>query len=196
MTYVELIVVMSIMSIMSAIVFFNYQSFQSRIEIKSLSNDIALKVVQAQKEAMSGQLAPVAQQVYQANNGLLDSWRPSYGVFFDKQSSKAFSFFADLDNSAVHFDGTQACSSNIECLDSININKSYYVSDLNIVCDSGAQASVNNFSVTFTRPDSKADIESVPSAGCSIYSASVNLSSPNGATSSIVIYNSGRIQFK
>ncbi len=82
MTYVELIVVLTIFSIMSAVVIFDYNSFQSRIVIKNLSNDIALKIGEAQKNAMSGKLPPLDQQNFLKENGIID-WRPSYGVYFN-----------------------------------------------------------------------------------------------------------------
>lgn len=181
MTYVELIVVLAIFSIMSSIVMFNYRDFQSKVEIKSLSNDIALRIVQAQKDAMSGKLTQ--------NGG--NDWKPAYGVYFDKGDStnKEFIYFADLSNDSFY-------QSNEE-LETININKSYYISDLNIVC-SGTTAliPVSSLSVTFKRPDSKAVIQSVPDASCTVYYAVINFSSPNSASSFITIYSSGRIQIK
>ncbi|KKQ07855.1 MAG: hypothetical protein US18_C0006G0001, partial [Parcubacteria group bacterium GW2011_GWB1_36_5] len=48
MTYVELIVVLSIFAVMSSIVLFNYGEFQAKVDIKNLASDIALKIVEAQ----------------------------------------------------------------------------------------------------------------------------------------------------
>ncbi|WP_146755300.1 type II secretion system protein, partial [Shigella flexneri] len=61
MTYVELIVVLSIFATISSVVIFNYGAFQDRIDIKNLSSDIGLKIVEAQKSSLSGQLPPVDQ---------------------------------------------------------------------------------------------------------------------------------------
>ena len=47
MTYIELIVVLSIFAVMSSVVIFNYGLFQARIDIKNLASDIALKFVEA-----------------------------------------------------------------------------------------------------------------------------------------------------
>ena len=57
MTYVELIVVLSIFSIMTSVVLFNYGAFQAKVDIKNLASDIALKIVEAQKSALSGKLS-------------------------------------------------------------------------------------------------------------------------------------------
>ncbi len=216
MSYVELIVVLSIFSIMSSIVLFNYRDFQSQVEIKSLANNIALKITQAQKEAMSGKTTTV---------GSGDSWQPSYGLFFGKNSPKNFIYFADLDNSALSSEyayntNSSACDG-YECLDTINLNNNYNISNLRVYCNNadvsgsvdvvpgpvgistvsdtvGGSAvskggAVDSMSVTFTRPDSKAYIQSNPDAGCLITSAIISLSSGN-STSNVKIYSSGRIQ--
>jgi prepilin-type N-terminal cleavage/methylation domain-containing protein len=54
MTYVELIVVLSIFSVISTIVIFNYKEFQAKVDIRNLANDVALKIVQAQKNSTTG----------------------------------------------------------------------------------------------------------------------------------------------
>ena len=56
MTYVELIVVLSIFSAMTSVVLFNYGEFQAKVDIKNLASDIALKIVEAQKSSLSGKL--------------------------------------------------------------------------------------------------------------------------------------------
>ena len=70
-TYVELIVVLSIFAIMSSVVIFNYGSYQTNVDIKVMANNIALKIVQAQKDATSGKWNP---------NELDNNWKPSYGI--------------------------------------------------------------------------------------------------------------------
>ena len=44
MTYVELIVVLSIFAVLSSVAIFNYGSFQDKVDIKNLGSDIALKI--------------------------------------------------------------------------------------------------------------------------------------------------------
>jgi prepilin-type N-terminal cleavage/methylation domain-containing protein len=56
MTYVELIVVLSIAGIIASISLFNYKDFQDRVDMKNLANDIALKIVEAQKSSIAGKI--------------------------------------------------------------------------------------------------------------------------------------------
>mgnify|MGYP003797632051 CR=1 FL=1 len=218
MTYVELIVVLSIFAIMSSVVILNYGNFETKVEIKTLSNDIAQKVVQAQKFAMSGKSVPKKQQEYMIDNGI--NWTPSYGVYFSQDFPKKFVYFADLNNSASNSNfaynfnsvvNANNCSE-IECLEVSDINKDYSINSIQMVFPldscSGASGSssgsssdetytfsnVEELSVTFTRPDSRAVIQSVPVFNCSPSFAVVNLSSANNAKSIIKIYPSGRIQ--
>src|SRR3989344_4815832 len=83
MSYVELIVVLSIFSVMTSVVLFNYGSFQAKVDIKNLASDIALKVVEAQKSSLSGKLLPPTHIPPNPN-----TWKPSYGLFFDADSNK------------------------------------------------------------------------------------------------------------
>ena len=48
MTYIELIVVLSIFAVMTSIVLFDYGGFQAKVDIKNLASDVALQIVQAQ----------------------------------------------------------------------------------------------------------------------------------------------------
>src|SRR3989339_2191712 len=87
MSYIELIVVLSIFSAMTSIVLFNYGDFQARVDIKNLASDIALKVVEAQKMSLSGQSPPQEQYNLIASPS---TWKPSYGVSFDLTSPTQF----------------------------------------------------------------------------------------------------------
>lgn len=151
MTYVELIVVLSIMSIMSAVVLFNYQDFQTKVDMKNLSSEIAQKLTQAQKFSMSGEDVPLTKQVDKATN-----WKPSYGIFFSKNNTKKFTYFTDLNNSLTNslsinsYDGYSSgnpflCNSdNKECLDVVDINKNYSISNMKIIFASGSCEDLNS----------------------------------------------------
>lgn len=193
MTYVELIVVLSIFGIMSSVVLFNYRDFNSQMEIKSLANDIALKIVQVQKDAMSGKLAPIKQQQTLSEMGIID-WKPSYGLYFNtEKSSKSFVYFADLDGNFIYNKDTSGYN-DVECIDEIKINSKYSIGKLTVYCPIGERI-VNNLAITFTRPDSVATIVSYPDIGCLISSAVINVTD-GSINNNITVYSSGRIQIK
>lgn len=191
MTYVELIVVLSIFSVMTSIVLFNYGKFQEKVDIKNLSNDIALKIVEAQKSALSGQL-PL--QSYGPG------WKPSYGVYFDLSgsgSNKSFAFFTDLDQSRNYTDSSFCPSpgSSGECLEKINITKANRISDITVFYQDGTSATVlTNLSLTFTRPNSAAIVSSNGTALPNVSYVQITIASPSLITARIKAYSSGRIQ--
>src|ERR1035437_1408114 len=91
MSYIELIVVLTIFSVISSVVIFNYGNFQAKVDIKNLASDIALQVVQAQKSSLSGLLPPLAQELL-----VIPGWKPSYGVYFTTSDKTDFIYFVDV----------------------------------------------------------------------------------------------------
>jgi len=188
MTYVELIVVLSIFAIMSAISFFNYGTFQKKVDIKVLANDIALQIIQAQKDALSGKL-PLT--------GSFDSGKPSYGVYFNTESPNEFIYFANLNNiNSFDKEGDLI-------LDKIIITKNNFISGVGTYYPDNPLGNLNpvsskslNLAITFTRPNSGASIYSNGELITGIEYAQISISSPgaNPVTSHIKVYPSGRVQ--
>lgn len=192
MTYVELIVVLGIFAVMSAIVMFNYGEFQAKVDIKNWAGDIALKIVEAQKSSLSGVLS--------SHTPVVIPWKPSYGVYFSTVSvngadNKNFIYFADLDQSE-DFDGA-ICTASSECLDIITITKGNLIEKIEKCADAGCSSpvSIDTLSVVFKRPDSRAIFSTSPSLTVtgSEY-VQMTIKSPKTATAKIKIYPSGRIQ--
>lgn len=176
MTYIELIVVLSIFAIMSTALLFNYSTFTDQVNLQNLSQDIALQIVTAQKSALSGVLPNVGG----AGSALVSTnpdWKPAYGVYFDSTPgtgttapNKQIIPFVDTSNNKF-YDPTgnpNACNSSnpgqpdTECSDIININSGDYISRICAIASltSGTQTCINpdptSVSITFTRPDSSA----------------------------------------
>ena len=184
MTYIELIVVLSIFSVMSGVVLFNYRTFQAKVDIKNLANDIALKIVQAQKEALSGKSQSVS-----------FATAPAYGVSFNTSTdNKSFIYFADLNNDNICEDLDNACASaNGEVLDKINITKGSFISAL-AVTGTGICSPVGGLTVVFTRPYSDATMNT-DQAGCTgISYTAITITSPESVSAIIKVFASGRIQ--
>ncbi|MCF7834096.1 MAG: type II secretion system GspH family protein [Candidatus Pacebacteria bacterium] len=193
MTYVELIVVMSIFATMSGVILFNYNEFQEKINIKVLGGEIAMKIVEAQKKAVGGERIGLTQS----------SWRPSYGVLFNdlgaqsRDVGESFIFWIDLDNDKFFND--VSCTPGVdECLDKVLIPKGIKISKLKFVeQEEGRESTVDEMSIVYTRPnasptfaDSEGLLPYMP-----IY-AEIEIKSPNDITGSIRVYSSGRIEIK
>lgn len=188
MTYVELVVVLGIFSVLSAVILFNYDNFLSKVDTKVLANDIALQLVDGQKSAVGGQWNSLASS----------TWKPSYGVYFNLTSgantgSKVFYSFADLDNNKK-YDERFTCPGN-ECLERFSITKGDFISAINSVPLTGSSTPVTGpIAVTFTRPDSAASF--CPTTGSCLSNVNyleIVVSSPSGVTATIRAYASGRV---
>lgn len=185
MSYVELIVVLSIFSVLSSVAIYNYGDFQAKVDIKNLASDVALKIVEAQKSSLSGLLPP---KVFP------DGWDPSYGVYFDLATdNKGFIYFTDLNNS-IFFNGTNCTG---ECLSKIALTKGNYISGISVFYRGNpTPTNPNNLTVTFSRPNSGALIRfsgAIVNPALIDY-ARITVSLAKGTTSAIKIFPSGRIQ--
>jgi len=197
MTYVELIVVLSIFALMTSIVLFDYKKFEDKVNIKVLANDIALKIVEAQKLAIAGK--------WNANVTLLD-WKPAYGVYFDYKNNagggdKKFIFFTDL-NQDYYYSDSNFCNYlndvNIECLEKIDITKGNYISKIENFVNNIPTEITSSFAITFKRPDSSANFYikntyGIPELLITDY-IKITISSSSGFSAFIRIEPSGRIQ--
>lgn len=185
MTYVELIVVLSIFAIMSSIAIFNYGDFQANVDIKNLTSDIALQIVQAQKASLNGVIPP--------GGAPSTDWKPSYGVYFNLTNPGQFVYFVDKDNNGYNVGGS-------EDLNVVQIQKGDTISRIekctSSACLSGGSSNVfDSISIYFKRPDSGTSFKTSPSTSVtgSEY-VRITVKSPRGKTGFIEVYPSGRIQ--
>lgn len=196
MTYVELIVVLSIFTLMTSIILFDYGKFQDNVDIKILANDIALKIVEAQKSAIAGKW----------NLSAGNDWKPSYGVYLSSSLTdlddgvpfnKKFIYFADLDQSG-NYNDQDFCSNSggiYECLEKIDITKGNYISrieSLTYGSTSGIEIT-EPLSINFKRPNSSA-VFYVNGDKQSFDAIKIIISSPLGVSSNIIVDSSGRFQ--
>ncbi|MEK7572606.1 MAG: type II secretion system protein [Patescibacteria group bacterium] len=200
MTYVELIVVLGIFAIISSTTMFNYGSFQSKVDIKNLTSDIALKLVQAQKYSTSGKLPPLKQQVLLSD---INTWKPSYGVYFNTISEvnkKKFVYFTDVNSNNICDATCTNFFASGEFLEKIDINKGNYISKLEIIDSNNSVCAtlITGLTVLFRRPNSEAIITTEPSSTCVISHMQITVSSPSSTsvTSKILVYPSGRVEIK
>lgn len=187
MSYVELIVVLSIFSAMTSVILFNYGEFQTKIDTKNLASDIALRIVEAQKSSLSGKLPPFPQRSL-----ISSTWKPSYGIYFNLVSdNKSFIYFTDINNNTL-YEGS-ACTD--ECLEKITITKGNSISSLNVFYRNNPTAyGFNDLTLTFSRLGGTAAIKSTTPFTATISYIQIVVVSPKSATAGIKLYPSGRIE--
>lgn len=192
MSYAELIVVLSIFSVLSGVAIYNYGAFQAKVDIKSLASNIALKIVEAQKAALSGKFPPAVQQ-----GSLTPTWKPAYGVYIDTAAdNKSLIYFVDLNQNST-LDDT-GCTGNSECLQKITLTKGDTISALAVnYLDNTTPSSVTALTAVFKRPNSAPTITSTPLPIAPVSHFEITVTSPRSTqnnTAVIKIYTSGRVQ--
>ena len=190
MTYVELITVLGIFSVLLGVAMYNHNKFQDKVSIKNLANDIALQIVEAQKSALSGKLQTTP-----------FTPKPSYGVYFNPNApgnNRSFIYFADFNNDGTYNDTVSPFCGTIsgECLKKITLNRGNIISNLEYYYALTGPNPLANLTVTFMRPSSEASLRSTtpPTPGYTISHAQITVTSASGITANIKVYPTGRIQ--
>ena len=179
MTYVELIVVLSIFSAITSISMFNYGDFQAKVDVKNMASDIALQIVEAQKSSSAGLWD------FRATDS---DWKPSYGVYFNSANNQRFDYFSDIIVDQWFIPEESVRQILITKNNSIEKLEAYY---------GEAPTPLNALAITFSRPDSEAKLYS--SAGVELSGVSyvkITVKSPRGVTSEITVSPAGRIEVK
>lgn len=182
LTFIELIVVAAIFSILAAVSLFRFGGFTANISIQNVTQDIALKLVQAQREGSSGSY-PRFINPLQAT--LLPTaptpWTPAYGIhFFVPVGGVSTEFFYFFDRGPFFgiehkYDGGTSCDGTDECIDKITINSGDTIVGLcvetTILCVSSSDGTfvsgqvVDNLDVAFKRPNLSAIIHGYDTTG-------------------------------
>ena len=195
-TILELIFVIMIFGILSSIVFSNFATFSGRVSFDNLTQDVALKIIQAQKNATLGAI-----NVNFASRDL----KPSYGMYFTVGSSSAvavannqFIYFTDepmtgtTTGNKVYDSPTNpiyTCNtgSSTECLSVTQITTGEHIDDICYPSGGSVNCDAKDVNIVFTRPLPDASIlmrtSFAATTSTSITAACIELASPNDPTS-------------
>jgi len=177
---IELLVTVSIFTIITGIVLANFPTFSSKIALENLANEVALAVRQAQ-------VFGVASREFGVGSGVF----PTHGVHFDKAQNTTFFLYADT-NENNKYDG------DAELIETFTIHRRNSISQLcgfqNI---NSACKKLNYLDITFTRPNPEPTIIGRVGMGNVNYSYStITMKSPSGNTRLVTVWSNGQIAIK
>lgn len=192
-TLVELLVTISIFVILTGVVLFNQQKFNSTILLTNLAYDTALTIRQAQNYGIN---------IREFDSGTGGVFVP-YGVHFNKTAPKSFILFADtnfLISSPsllnVYNGATSTCSNSGGCVNRYSIKRGNYIFDLKVTDDGGRETSVSKLNIIFKRPDPDAIIYGA-NGGVKYAKASIILKGVDGESIRTVnVQKNGLIEIK
>ncbi len=214
-TLVELVVVIGILILVSSIILFNYNDFNSNVSLENLSQDIALTIRQAQTLAIG------VKGVGTGTNATF----PGYGIHFQLPADKAnpnlggdksFIYFADIpsgipsignkkyDESLGTTDCSDATVSDInECLNIVGISSTDVINRICIndsvsdVCYPSSGSDAPSLDIVFTRPNPEAEFyfsNNGFTKSSGISAVTIEIMSPgNRKTKEIKVWNTGQI---
>lgn len=200
-TLVELLVSVSIFSLITGIVVYNHSKFSSDLIVTNLAYQVALSIRQAQVYGLSvrGATSALGQQTFNAG----------YGVHFDKVSNQSFYFFADTGNNG-RLCASGNCTSSITacqpidgCLEQITVPGGNTIDHFCIVATDAEECPLvgnpDTLDVTFKRPDPDAILKTYGPSGAASQSGSVAkiyVKSAQGKQKIISVNNGGQISIQ
>ena len=216
-TFIELVIVISIFSIIAGTLLLNFSRFGRNITLQNWAQDSALQMDEAQKNAISGR----TNDLLATCDRLTSDCSPRYGIYFTALavgttpniSSYAgstggagrsiFTFFDYIGGGSnnVLDNGWSPCGTgiNTECLDNISLGRGNYISaicvGLGTTCDTDISDTLG-LNIVFKRPFPDAIITA---DGGAVYNyARITVTSPNTDTPSkdIVVTALGQISIE
>lgn len=184
-TMIEMVVSVGIFVVMTTIILANYQKFLNTVSISTLASEIAVSIRQAQV---------YGQNVREFGAG--SNTFPSYGVFFDSNTTDSFVLFADVADGNKQYNGIACGITGSECLEKFKIQSRASIAQLCGNMKTGpSECGLSSLNIAFTRPNPDASIIGVSGGISKIYSdAEIVLSAIGGtAEKTVVVWASGQI---
>ncbi|HRH31321.1 MAG TPA: type II secretion system protein [Candidatus Paceibacterota bacterium] len=170
-TFIELVVVISIFSIIAGTLLVNFSRFGRNVTIQNLAQDIALQINEVQKEAISGR----TNELIADCNRIDSDCSPRYGIYLtarDVGNTPNLGSYAPLGagKSLLKFidyiggeynnkldNGWSPCGAgvNTECIDNISLGQGNYISEICVGEDADCTTDISNslgVNIVFKRP--------------------------------------------
>lgn len=212
-TLFEMLVAITIMSLVAAVVVYNYSKFNSDIEITNLAYRMALAVREAQVYSIS-----VKQYV-----GATDPFKVPYGLHFSEKTPDSFILYADADDNGLYTSSGDDTECDVgpgsECVEKVVIGRNNRIKGFcgilwpanSASCFDEAGANMfHSLDIKFKRPNPDAlfkayansyDPSDVVPLACENSSGNdvacngwaICLISPHGREKRVVVYETGQI---
>ncbi len=196
-TLIELVTVIGIVSVVSAVLLFNYSDFNSNVSIKNLAQEVALSIRKSQTYATSVRSADISGSTTYPAYGIVFSLEPSNNPF--SPTPKRFVSFVDIPpNKKYDSDGSNCGTASVgnECIESFSINSTDSL--VTLETDTAGLVTSGTIAISFLRPSPDAMICYIPSGQSDCSSqvpsyAKMTFRSAKGLTKTVSVWNTGQI---
>ncbi len=143
-TLVELLVSLSIITVIMTVVLFNYKTFSDNLSLASAGQEVVIAIRQAQTYGLNVKEVTVSGGVFTS----------AYGVYFDSAYDTTHYYLFTDTNGNMIYDGGNGCGSgNTECVKQETLRNGVKISN---ICDATTcppVATARRANITFLRPN-------------------------------------------
>ncbi len=198
LTLVEVMVVVAIFALVSGVLFFNFNDFNTNVTLRNLSQETALAIRKAQTYATGVQKLDGIETYSSTFSAYGISFSPDDNATAFAPNSKRFILFADSGSANRIYANSGICgnpSTSNECLESFTINTPEKIARL---CTDLGCITSGTVNVVFRRPSPDAEICVVISGNCDSPRSflKIELESIRGNMRSVTIWNTGQISIE
>ncbi|OHB08940.1 MAG: hypothetical protein A2W64_02850 [Candidatus Zambryskibacteria bacterium RIFCSPLOWO2_02_39_10] len=184
-TIIELMVSISIVSVIMTVVLFTYSSFNDSLALSAAGQEVASAVRQAQTYGLSVKEFSVGSEQFTSG----------YGIYFDPVSDPTnYYIFVDINGNKKYDSGGGCGVVGTECVETGTLRNNVNVSS---VCDASScpPSGARSLHVTFLRPNPDAVINFVNDAGTTIgaLTGKITLKSAKGTELKVTVESTGQI---
>lgn len=179
-TLAELLISISIASLLMTTVLFNYSTFTDNLAVGGAEQDVATAIKQAQTYGINVKETGT-------NSG---QFNYAYGVYFNPASPTSYVSFVDSNNDKKYTVGSGCGSGSTECVATVLLRNGVRISN---VCDSSTCYNNKSLSVTFLRPNPDAVIYLTSPDTGPLLTGKVELTSPKGKVLQVTVESTGQV---
>ena len=185
---IELLVSISIVTMITTIVMFGYTNFNDTLGVTSAAQEIAVAIRQAQTYGLDVRETKVGAGLFSF----------AYGIYFDPTNSPSdYYIFVDTNSNKKYDVGSGCGSGATECIERMTLRNNVRVSS---ICDSVScppSVTTKKLDVTFLRPNTDANVYFTDNTGVIVSGpvslGRVKLISPKGKIVTITVESTGQI---
>jgi prepilin-type N-terminal cleavage/methylation domain-containing protein len=188
-TLAEMLVSVSIITIIMGTVFFNYSTFNDKLALSAGAQEVAIAIRQAQTYGLTVKEVSLSSGQFSAG----------YGMHFDPTAFPAtYIIFADKNADKIYNPASGCGTVGTECIQSFSLRNGVKITS---ICDGAAcpPATARSLDVTFLRPNPDANINFMNSSGGIIGTPSLGkvvLTSPKGNTLTVTVDATGQVSIQ
>lgn len=188
-TLVELMVSVSIIAVITSVVFWNYGDFNDQLALSAAAQELALDIREAQTYGINVKESGVGSNQYAYG----------YGVHIIAGGGTGYRTFIDNNPANNQYEPVVQCGvAPTECIRRVDFRNGIYVSN---VCDATTcpAAGASRMNIVFIRPNPDAIIyfaSGLNNFGSPVSSARIELTSPKGKVKYVKIESTGQVSIQ